>query len=199
MQRNLSAFPAFSTVGRLALVAALAVPLTGAHAAANTTPSITEVLPEPKAKVVERGLSTKQQQALALAARRYYAFWNTGEERYAKAALAPTFTDRTLPAGRAQGTEGPLAASKFFRAAVPDLKAEVEEMILVGDRVIGRLHFTGHFSGTFGSGADAKSGDGRAIDFIATDIYRIRSGQITDNWHIEDNLTLLKQMGVLGQ
>jgi len=199
MQRNLSAHPVFSTVGRLALAAALAAPLTGAHAAANSMPSTAEALPEPKAQVVERGLSAKQQQALSLAARRYYAFWNTGEERYAKAALAPNFTDRTLPAGRAQGTEGPLAATKYFRAAVPDLKVDVEEMLLVGDRVVGRLHFTGHFSGTFGSGPDAKQGDGRAIDFIATDIYRVRGGQITDNWHIEDNLSLLKQMGVLGQ
>jgi predicted ester cyclase len=197
MHRNLSSLP---VLGRLALMtAALAAPLTGAHAAASASASTAEVLPEPKAKVVERGLSAKQQQALSLAARRYYAFWNTGEERYAKAALAPTFTDRTLPAGRVQGTEGPIAASKFFRAAVPDLKAQVEEMILVGDRVIGRLHFTGHFSGTFGNGPDAKQGDGRAIDFIATDIYRVSGGQITDNWHIEDNLTLLKQMGILGQ
>lgn len=180
----------------LLAVIAISVSLTAAHAA---TPDSSESLPEPKAQLVERGLSAKEQQALSLAARRYYAFWNTGEERYAKAALAPDFTDRTLPVGRAQGPEGPLAASRFFRTAVPDLKAEVEEMLLVGDRVIGRLHFTGHFTGTFGSGADAKQGDGRAIDFIATDIYRISGGKITDNWHIEDNLTLLKQMGVLGQ
>jgi predicted ester cyclase len=181
---------------QLLAVIAISASLTAAHAAVIGPD---EHLPEPKAKLVERGLTAKEQEALSLAARRYYAFWNTGEERYAKAALAPNFTDQTLPAGRAQGLEGPLAASRFFRAAVPDLKAEVEEMLQVGDRVIGRLHFTGHFTGTFGSGPDAKQGDGRAIDFIATDIYRVRGGKITDNWHIEDNLTLLKQMGVLGQ
>jgi SnoaL-like polyketide cyclase len=36
-------------------------------------------------------------------------------------------------------------ASKSFRTAVPDLHLEVEEMLMVGDRVIGRLRFTGHF------------------------------------------------------
>lgn len=182
-----------------AIAGLIGLTLTTATGLARAAGATAEVLPQAKAVVVDRTLPAKQRQLMDRAARRYYAFWNTGEERYAKAALAPDFTDRTLPAGRAQGQEGPLAASKFFRAAVPDLKAEVEEMLLVGDRVIGRLHFTGHFSGTFGSGPDAKQGDGRAVDFIATDIYRVRGGQISDNWHIEDNLTLLKQMGVIGQ
>ena len=38
--------------------------------------------------------------------------------------------------------------------------------------------------------------DGQPVDFIATDILRVRHGRITDNWHIEDNLTLLQEMGV---
>jgi hypothetical protein len=32
-------------------------------------------------------------------------------------------------------------------------------------------------------------------DFIATDLLKVTNGRITDNWHIEDNLTLLTQMG----
>ena len=46
---------------------------------------------------------TKQQiEASILAARRYAAFWNTGNIAYAAAALAPAFIDQTLPprAGR---------------------------------------------------------------------------------------------------
>jgi predicted ester cyclase len=135
---------------------------------------------------------------MSLAARRYYAFWNTGDVRYADAALAPDFVDRNLPNGRPQGLEGPVFASKIFRAAVPDLHLEVEEMLIVGDRVIGRLRFSGHFTGTFGNGATARQGDGQAIDFIATDIYRIANGRIAENWHLEDNLTLLQQLEVIG-
>jgi predicted ester cyclase len=75
---------------------------------------------------------------------------------------------------------------------------EVEEMLIVGDRVIGRLRFTGHFTGTFPNGAAARQGDGRAIDFIAIDIYRIANGRIAENWHLEDNLTLLQQLGAVG-
>jgi len=67
-------------------------------------------------------------------------------------------------------------------------------MILTGDRVVVHLHFKGHFTGQF----NGRTGQGQIVDFIATDIYRVRDGRITDNWHIEDNLTLLRQMGVIG-
>lgn len=100
-----------------------------------------------------------------------------------------------MPPGRAQGIAGPLAASKAFHAAVPDVKASVEQMIVAGDRVVTHLHFTGHFTGTF-NGAQGK---GQTVDFIATDIYRIREGKITDNWHLEDNLTFLQQLGVVAK
>jgi len=36
----------------------------------------------------------------------------------------------------------------------------------------------------------------QAIAFVATDLVKVQNGRITDNWHIEDNLGLLKQMGV---
>ncbi|MYM95845.1 ester cyclase [Duganella vulcania] len=127
------------------------------------------------------------------AARRYAAFWNTGDPALAKQALSPDFMDRTLPAGREQGVNGPLQASKGFRTAVPDLKAEITDMVVNGDRVAVHLHFTGHFTGSFG----ATSGKGQPIDFRAFDLYRVADGRIAENWHLEDNLTLLQQMGVM--
>ena len=54
------------------------------------------------------------------------------------------------------------------------------------------MEFRGHFTGTFGKA----TGHGQAIDFIATDLLKIADGRVTDNWHIEDNLTLLSQMGL---
>ncbi|MDB5988637.1 MAG: hypothetical protein JWQ10_40, partial [Herbaspirillum sp.] len=40
---------------------------------------------------------------------------------------------------------------------------------------------------------------GQIIDFQAFDLYRVADGRITDNWHLEDNLTLLQQMGIVQQ
>jgi predicted ester cyclase len=54
------------------------------------------------------------------------------------------------------------------------------------------MKFTGHFTGKLGR----TQGQGQEIAFIATDLVKLEDGRITDNWHIEDNLTLLKQMGI---
>lgn len=145
--------------------------------------------------IVDASLPRAQQDAALLAARRYATFWNTGDERYARAALAADFTDRTLPPGRAQGVPGPLAASGFVRTAIPDLRADLQQMIVAGDRVTVHYRFHGHFTGQWAG----TRGQGQAIDFIATDIYRIAGGRIADNWHIEDNLALMQQLGLVAR
>lgn len=165
-----------------------ALPLAGAHAAPEAQ------LVHPRQQLVDPSLPAAQAEASVLAARRYASFWNNGDEALARAALAPGFTDRTLPPGRAQGLPGPLAASAFVRAAVPDMSAEIEQLIVSGDRAVVHLRFRGHFTGSF----KGVHGKGQAIDFIATDIYRVVDGRITDNWHIEDNLAFLRQLGVIG-
>lgn len=148
---------------------------------------------QPQVLVADHSLPQQTLDEEVFAARRYDTFWNTGDEAIARAALAPTFFDNTLPHGRPQGVEGVLKASKAFRTAVPDLRCEVTQMIVAGDRVVTHLHFTGHFTGTFGG----VQGHGQAIDFIATDIYRVADGRIAEDWHLEDNLTFLQQAGLV--
>lgn len=156
--------------------------------------AVEETLVQPRTMIIDQSLPKSQVDAQVLAARRYDTFWNTGDEALARAALAPDFTDRTLPPGRPQGLPGPLAASKTVRAAIPDLRCDIEQMIVAGDRVVVHLRFHGHFTGRFKD----TQGQGQAIDFIATDIYRVVDGRITDNWHLEDNLTFLQQLGLIG-
>lgn len=150
-------------------------------------------LPEPQKIHVAAGMSTLKAQELLVPASRYYAFWNTGDENYAKAALADDFTDLNLPEGRPQGPQGPIIASRAFRSAVPDLRLAIPEAWVIDDQVLARLTFTGHFTGEFAG----RRGDGRAIVFEAVDMYTIRDGHIVTNWHLENNLTLLKQLGAI--
>ena len=142
--------------------------------------------------VVAVPIPDAQREAALKAVRAFYDFWNTGDEALLKEAIAPNFTDHTLPPGRPQGPEGPAFASRRFRAAVPDLKVAVEKMIVAGDYITVHMSFTGHFSGKFGQ----IQGKGQPVPFIATDLVKIENGRITDNWHIEDNLTLLQEMGI---
>jgi predicted ester cyclase len=122
----------------------------------------------------------------------FYDFWNTGDDALLDKAIAPGFTDHTLPPGRPQGPQGPAFASRTFRAAVPDLSVTIEKMIVAGDYVTVHMTFHGHFTGKFGS----HQGEGQPIDFIATDLLKVTGGKVSDNWHIEDNLTLLSKMGI---
>jgi predicted ester cyclase len=142
--------------------------------------------------VIAGQIPAVRREATVKAVRAFYEFWNTGDDALLKQAIAENFTDRTLPPGRPQGPEGPAFASRQFRAAVPDLKVTVEKMIVAGDYVTVHMSFTGHFTGVFGR----TQGVGQPIAFIATDVVKVENGRITDNWHIEDNLTLLQEMGV---
>jgi predicted ester cyclase len=142
--------------------------------------------------VVAAPIPDVQRDATMKAVRAFYEFWNTGDEALLKDAIASNFTDHTLPPGRPQGPQGPAFASRRFRAAVPDLKVTVQKMIVAGDYVTVHMNFTGHFTGRFGQ----TQGKGQPVPFIATDLVKIENGRITDNWHIEDNLTLLQEMGI---
>jgi predicted ester cyclase len=133
-----------------------------------------------------------ERDATVAVAKAFYQFWNSGDEAVLKAAISDNFIDHTLPAGRPQGPQGPAFASKNFRSAVPDLSVEVVKMIVAGDYVTVHMQFRGHFTGSFGTA----KGSGQPIDFIATDLLKVTGGRVTDNWHIEDNLTLLSKMGV---
>jgi len=148
---------------------------------------------EVKNIIVDTSLSKKKSNDMINAAKNFYSFWDTGNEKFAKVSIDENFMDHMLPKGRPQGPSGPIFASKNFRKAVPDLHCEIQELLLVGDRVIARLSFTGKFTGVFMD----KKGSGGPVNFNAIDILRIKNGKITDNWHLEDNLTLMQQLGVV--
>jgi predicted ester cyclase len=168
----------------LGLLAALALSLSAPALAADSV-KIDDL-------VVAATIPDAQREATLKAVRAFYEFWNTGDEALLKQAIAENFTDHTLPQGRPQGPEGPAFASRRFRAAVPDLKVALEKVIVAGDYVTVHMKFTGHFTGRFGQ----TQGKGQPVAFIATDLVKLENGRITDNWHIEDNLMLLQEMGV---
>lgn len=173
---------------RPACAAALAALLAAAPAAFAAAPPLLQ-----PARLIAAAPDDANNAARVLAARRYASFWNSGDPALARAALAPDFVDRTLPPGRIQGLAGALQASRTMRAAVPDLRCEIQQMIVAGDRVVVHLRFRGRFDGRFGT----VEGSGQAVDFIATDIYRIAEDRINENWHLEDNLGLMRQLGLV--
>jgi len=150
-------------------------------------------LPQSESMTLDRSLSDADTAQMIKTVRLFYAFWDTGNSEYVSAAVDSDFRDSTLPAGRPQGRAGLLFASQVFRSAVPDLRCRIEDLLLTGDKVTARLTFTGTHKGEFMGHAAT----GRPVKFFAIDILRIRGGKIVEDWHLEDNLTLLEQLGVV--
>jgi predicted ester cyclase len=181
----------------------------GAKSAPSTAPSSTPAiapatfsdLVDPRAGlVVPASVSTPaavdlaQARAVVHTAQLLYTFWNTGDTTFLDQAITADFHDNTLPPGRPQGPAGPRAASAAFRTAVPDLSCQLADLYVTGDTFTAQLVFQGHFTGTF----NGIQGRGQPINFNAIDIQHVGAGtRITEDWHLEDNLTFLQQAGLI--
>lgn len=176
---------------RTFLLSAIALAISTPAVAAQVDDATALAMTRPQDVIIASDITPAHRAALLKPVDAFYGFWINGSLGLLAAAVSPKFVDHTLPAGRPQGPTGPAAASKGFLTAVPDLQMTVVQRLVVGDRVVSHLHFTGHFTGTF----QDVQGKGQPVDFIATDIVRVEDGRITDNWHLEDNLTFLQQVG----
>ncbi|WP_025805330.1 ester cyclase [Pseudomonas chlororaphis] len=147
----------------------------------------------PRTVVIDTTIPKEQLDAQILATRKFDTFWANGDESLARAVLSPEYRDRTLPPGRPVGPDGVLGAAKVIHAAISDLQCEIDQLLVIGDRVVTYLIFTGRFTGTF----RGIQGKGQPVNYISMDIYRFLDGLIVESWHLEDNLTLYSQLGIV--
>ena len=79
------------------------------------------------------------------------------------------------------------------RAAFPDWKITVHELIAEGDLVASNLTITGTHEGKFGNFEPT----GKSVNFTGTFIDRVVNGKIVEMWHRPDFLQLLIQIGAV--
>ena len=80
---------------------------------------------------------------------------------------------------------------RMFYAAFPDLNHVLEELLVVGDRVVLRATFQGTHSGVFQGIAPT----GRRVRGGQIAIYRIVDRKIAEIWEEADLLGLMRQIG----
>ena len=112
----------------------------------KTEVQLLKEMPKPKAMTIDPSLSKKKRQKWSMR-RAFYAFWDTGKEELIPQTVTKDFFDNTLPKGRPQGIEGLKFAAQNFRKVVPDIHCEIEDLLVVGDKVTARLSFTGTHNG----------------------------------------------------
>ena len=114
----------------------------------------------------------------------------TAVDRY----VSPAYTLRTAGEGVPSGREAVRAYIAAYLVGFPDLHISIEQLLAVGDKVIGVFTFTGTHSGDlFGTPPT-----GKRISVRQIAIYRVESGQVVEEWEISDQLGLMQQIGAYG-
>jgi steroid delta-isomerase-like uncharacterized protein len=120
-------------------------------------------------------------------------FQTKGDVGVAEEILADDFVDHT-PFGPIPGTkDGVIQLFGMLRAAFPDLRAEVHDMLVEGDKVVTRKTFHGTHQGDFMG--IPPTGNSVAWDVI--DIVRHRDGKFVDHWNVVDAYGLMAQLGAI--
>jgi steroid delta-isomerase-like uncharacterized protein len=81
----------------------------------------------------------------------------------------------------------------MLRAAYPDLRMTVEDLIAEGDKVVARIRIIGTHQGEF-MGVPAT---GKQINVPGIDIVEFRDGRATAHWGVTDGLTWMQQLGAI--
>jgi steroid delta-isomerase-like uncharacterized protein len=95
--------------------------------------------------------------------------------------------------GQAPGLEGVKQTFRSLRAAFPDMKVQVEDVIAEGDKVVGRFVVSGTNTGEF-MGMPAT---GKAFTYDEIVIVRFKDGKIIEHWAEMDSMGMMQQLGVM--
>lgn len=109
--------------------------------------------------------------------------------------VAKDCVDHNPMPGQRPGRDGIREMLQAWRAAFPDLKLKVEELIADGDCVCGVFRGTGtHTAPLMGLQPTRKTSSITGIDVVT-----IRDGKVAEWRHVEDQLGMFIQLGVVSQ
>jgi predicted ester cyclase len=80
-----------------------------------------------------------------------------------------------------------------FRLAFPDWREEIVELVAEGNTVVGRFRCSGTHQGEF-MGVPPT---GRRMEVDEVYFLRVEGGKFVDFWGLEDNLTRMRQLGLI--
>jgi len=97
-----------------------------------------------------------------------------------------------LPLGIPPSREAPKAMTAMMRSAFPDCRADVEELLQDGNKVIARARFSGTHQGEF-MGMPAT---GNRFDINVIDIIEFEGDKAIGHWGLMDTAKMMEQLGV---
>lgn len=116
-----------------------------------------------------------------------------GNEQTAREIIYPDFFDHTNPPGMQHGLDGHLAIVRLFRTAFPDQWWQIEDIFGEDDRIVARTTMSGtHLGDFFGIPPT-----GARVTLPGIHILRLAGGRIAEHWGSNDDLGLMRQLGVI--
>jgi predicted ester cyclase len=80
-----------------------------------------------------------------------------------------------------------------FRQGFPDVVSTIEDLIAEGDKVVARWSSRATHQGEYMDILPT----GKEVEFTGISFYRIEGGKIAESWNSEDQLGLMRQIGVI--
>ncbi len=128
--------------------------------------------------------------------KRLHHIWNSGEVDAIPEVYSTNFVVH-WPKGWAEnqshGCDGVRQAIEKIRSAFPDWHEKVVDIIIGDDRVVTRYISTGTHLGRYAGTKET----GKKVEFDEISIYRIKGGKVVEQWCLADDLSTLRQLGLL--
>jgi predicted ester cyclase len=118
--------------------------------------------------------------------------FNQGRLDVVDEVVSADMTDHSVQPGMPPGREGIKSLIRTVRAAFPDLKNTIIKQIAEGDTIVQYVRSSGTMKGDF-MGMKAT---GRSATWEAIHIVRLADGKIVEHWSVQDNLGMLRQLGL---
>ncbi len=128
----------------------------------------------------------------AIVRRTWEELFNQGKLETADELISASFLNHAAPST----TLGPASFRQlvlFYRNAFPDVKFIIEDILADGDKVVMRNSFSGTHQGTFMGIAPT----GRHVSQEQIHIVCVADGQVVEHWAVRDDLSLMRQLGVI--
>lgn len=123
----------------------------------------------------------------------YLEMLNTHKADLVDAFIADDYVNHNVVV--ADGREANRAFWKNFFAGLPDVVVTMEDVIVSGDRVVGRFIYRGTHTGDL-LGIPAT---GAAVEMRSIDIWRVANGLLVEHWDELNLMEVFQQVGVLPQ
>ena len=126
--------------------------------------------------------------------RDYFKAFLAGDTAWMERHIAADFVrhDPGLPF-EVRGPAGVKQLHDVLMPAFPDMQLPLQDFVAEGEKVLVRLRVQATHSGPFGDLAAT----GRSVDIAVLDLFQIRDGVLVEHWALLDNLSMMKQLGVI--